>query len=360
MTSVVTRPLGPFAAFDGREALLRRGEEALARRDYASAVHLLGLAGGHLAAPHDRTARLMNRAVRELVPRWHFSMLNDDARNTAYRRAIEAVVRPGDLVLDIGTGAGLLSLFAARAGARVVTCEVEPLVAAVAEQVVADNGLSDRISVVNARSTDLRVGVELPDRADVLVTEIFDCGLLGEHVLPVLAHARRELLRPDSRLVPGSARLWAQLVDSEQIWARNSVTEVAGFDLSAFAQLRSLEYFSTYVHQYEHTPLTDPFPVLDVDFSTRPGPAEVHLEVPVTAGGRAHAVVMWFELALSPGVTLCNDVAENPQSHWRQAVQTFDRPLECAAGGTVPLLAVHDGERVLVRPQQPAGGPATR
>lgn len=350
-STVVDRPPGPFAAFGGREALLRRGEEALVRRDYASAVHLLGLAGGHLAPPEDRTARLMNRAVRELVPRWHFAMLNDRDRNDAYRRAIADVVRPGDLVLDIGTGAGLLALFAARAGAVVVTCKMEPLVAAVAEQVVVDNGLSDRIRVVNARSTDLKVGVDLPVRADVLVTEIFDCGLLGEHVLPVLAHARQHLLRPEARLVPGSARLWGQLVESEQIYAQNAVSMVEGFDLSAFGQFRSVEYFSTYLHQYLHRELSEPFVLLDVDFTAATVPTDVSVEVPVTESGKAHAIVMWFELDLARGITLRNHPSQNRYTHWRQALQTFDYPLECSEGTVLRLFAAHDGERVLVRPQ---------
>lgn len=358
-TAVASRPRGPFAAFDGREVLLRRAEEAYARRDYASAVHLLGLAGGHLAEPQERSSRLMNRAVRELVPRWHFAMLNDAARNEAYGKAIDAVVRPGDLVLDIGTGAGLLSLLAARRGAHVVTCEMEPLVAAVAEQVVADNGMSDRITVVNARSTDLRVGVDLPARADVLVTEIFDCGLLGEHVLPVLEHARAELLRPDARLVPGRARLWGQLVDSSQLYGRNAVSDVGGFDLSAFGQLRSLEYFSTYLAQYEHRVLCEPFPLLDVDFAVGDEPAELVVDVPVTATGTVHAVAMWFELDLAPGITLRNDPLQNAHSHWRQAVQTFDRPLHRPAGSAVRLQVTHDGERVLVHPAA-TGGPAPR
>src|SRR5205085_7723988 len=93
-------------------------------------------------------------AIRAVVPRWHFEMLNDRERNDAFDAAISRVVRPGDLVLDIGTCAGLLALLAARYGAeRVVSCEGVEQVADVAEQVAARNGFGDRISIVRKWST---------------------------------------------------------------------------------------------------------------------------------------------------------------------------------------------------------------
>ena len=91
---------------------------------------------------------LQERLHQMFVPRWHFPMLADSARNRAYARAIAAKVRPGDVVLDIGCGAGLTAMLAARAGARhVYTCEQQPLIAQAARQVIRDNGLSDRITV---------------------------------------------------------------------------------------------------------------------------------------------------------------------------------------------------------------------
>lgn len=154
--------------------------------------------------------RLSSRAV----PAWHFTMLADHARNDAYRRAIEKVVGPGDVVLDIGTGAGLPALFAARAGARHVhTCEMSGALAAVAREVMVDNGYADRVTVHHKRSTALRVGAgrdaDLPGHADVLVSEILDAGLLGEGHAPSIRHARAHLLKPGARIIPAAATLWA-------------------------------------------------------------------------------------------------------------------------------------------------------
>jgi hypothetical protein len=59
-----------------------------------------------------------------VVDQWHYRMLNDKERNVAYDKAIRRALqlRPGAVVLDIGGGTALLSMFAARAGAKHVYC----------------------------------------------------------------------------------------------------------------------------------------------------------------------------------------------------------------------------------------------
>ena len=130
-------------------------------------------------------------------------MLLDDDRNMKYQKAIEkSVAKLGNdsLVLDIGTGTGLLSCFAARAGAKcVVGCEANAPIARVATECVKRNGLEDVVKIVRAHSTDLIIGSDeekshMRKKADLIVSEILDCGLLGEAVLPVLKHAREHLL----------------------------------------------------------------------------------------------------------------------------------------------------------------------
>ncbi|KAA2261407.1 hypothetical protein F0L68_16565 [Solihabitans fulvus] len=332
------------------EVLQDRGLVAMARNDYAAAADCFALADQLAPEDNDAPRRLLNRAIRQLVPRWHFAMLNDEERNQAYEKAISAAVRPGDIVLDIGTGTGLLALLAARAGAaQVISCEAEPLIAGAARQIIAANGYEDRITVVNCLSTDLRVGVDLPARADVLVTEIFDCALLGEHALPSLDHARAELLTDNARILPAKGRLWGQLVASDRLRGHNHVSTACGFDVSTFNQFRSLEYFDVYLENYSHTPLSEPFPLLDLDFTAPCPPGRDVIKVLPTAQGRSHAIAIWFELDLGSGVTLSNGPAHH-DTHWRQAVQTFDEPLVCEVGQPIALEVRHDRERVLIVP----------
>src|SRR3954462_7411765 len=97
--------------------------------------------------------------VTRRIPRWHFPMLNDGERNDAFATGLERAITAGDIVLDIGSGTGLLAMLAVQAGAgHVYTCEADPVLAEIARQVVATNGLSDRITVLTAMSTDLVVG----------------------------------------------------------------------------------------------------------------------------------------------------------------------------------------------------------
>ena len=91
----------------------------------------------------------------------HRRMLADRVRCEAYRRAILATVKPGQVVLDLGAGTGILSLFAAEAGARKVYAVERTPTAALARQIVARNGLADRVSVLQTDMED----AELPSRS---------------------------------------------------------------------------------------------------------------------------------------------------------------------------------------------------
>jgi predicted RNA methylase len=101
----------------------------------------------------------------------------DSERNEAYRRGIEATVEEDDLVVDIGTGSGLLALMAANAGAQhVFAIEGDPSLERAARKVIAANGKAETVTVVGRHSTQVKIGFgsDVPTGADVIVTEIFD------------------------------------------------------------------------------------------------------------------------------------------------------------------------------------------
>ncbi len=138
----------------------------------------------------------------------HARMLHDERRTGDYLAALAAAVRPDDVVLDIGTGSGVLAVAAARAGARHVYAVEASDIAEVAERVFAVNGVRDRVTLLPGWSRQ----IELPERADLLVAEVIGNEPLEEEILETTLDARRRLLAPGARLIPHALTLLARPV----------------------------------------------------------------------------------------------------------------------------------------------------
>ncbi len=147
------------------------------------------------------------------------AMFADGVRVHAYLEAIRRAVKPGDVVVEIGTGVGYFAVAACRAGARrVYAIEMNPAIG-IAEQVAADNGCSDRITFIHDDSRR----VELPERGNVLVSDLRGVlPLFSEHV-PTLADARARLLHPDATLVPVRDTLWVAPCTAPTQWRRDHI-----------------------------------------------------------------------------------------------------------------------------------------
>lgn len=130
---------------------------------------------------------------------FHALMLGDQLRMQVYEAAIKTAIKPGDIVVDLGTGTGILARWACEAGAqRVYGIECNAKMLDRANTTLAHLGYGDRFVGIHA----LSYAVDLPERADVIVSEII--GNLGdnEDCARILADARLRMLAPGGRMLP--------------------------------------------------------------------------------------------------------------------------------------------------------------
>ena len=130
----------------------------------------------------------------------HRTMICDRVRTGAFRRAIDSVVRPGDIVLDVGAGSGILSVFAARAGAARVYAVERTSAAVLAQELAAANGVAEIVQVIHGDVID----VELPERVDVIVSEWLGGFGIDEGMLVPVIVARDRWLKPGGVMIPRS------------------------------------------------------------------------------------------------------------------------------------------------------------
>ncbi|HEV7690359.1 MAG TPA: 50S ribosomal protein L11 methyltransferase [Hyphomonadaceae bacterium] len=284
----------------------------------------------------------LDRACLGVAPAWHFPMMADGPRNDAYDQALRRAA-PGRRVLDIGSGSGLLAMMAARAGAgSVTTCEVMPAVAAAACEIIAHNGLADRITLHAKRSDQLVVGRDLPVRADLLVTEIFSSGLLTECVLPMIEHAREHLLTPDAAIIPRQAVACGYLVGGGALESQASASHAAGFDLSRFNRFATTK-FALHLDRFPHEILSDDFDIFRFDLMQSSFPAERRpFTINARRAGRCIGVAQWLRLELDAETTYENHPSAGAAaSGWMHVIYRFPEAVELAAGDEVSLIANH-------------------
>src|SRR5215204_5394952 len=271
----------------------------------------------------------------------HVAMLNDRTRTSSFLAGIAETVNPGDVVVDIGTGTGVLALAAARAGAKHVYAIEASAIGDIAEATFEANGMADRITLLRGWSTR----IDLPERADVLVSEIIGNEPLGENVLEVTRDARKRLLKPGARMVRSKVRILGIPVTlPEAEFARHKLTADAlrdwrswygmDFDLLAAVDRGSAAvFFPRPQKARDWETISEPILLAEVDLSEVER-LMIDRTVTVSAGtsGILNGLLVYFELDLGPTTRLSthpDGVDEN--CHWRSMVWVLD-PLLLTAG----------------------------
>jgi len=319
-----------------------------------------------LEPEHAFTRRNRQLLNSRLVDRWHFAMVNDVARNQQIEAALKRTVTADSVVLDIGAGTGLLSMMAARAGAKqVIACEANPTLAALAGEVVKNNGYSDRIRIINKASQQLDPKTDFPKntRPDVLVAEVFDTLVIGEGALSTFEHARRYLLAPDAVLIPRRALLYGGLIESERLWREGGAEQASGFDLTLLNRFRP-DTVALEAASFGGRLLAEEFPIFSFDLTGgEPAPAAVRLDVSIGKAGVCHALVYWIRLQLDDEASIDNRPSFEGETagsdycaHWYQVAKLLVPPMKVEAGMTLRIEARHNRQNVAVVIYDPETG----
>jgi hypothetical protein len=314
----------PRTVADVLEGLAPNGPEQFLE---ASGVIVQLQRAGILSGPG---AHLRPRARGYVRPSIHIAMLEDRVRTARFCEAIRALVRPSDVVVDIGTGTGVLATCAALAGARKVFAIESTAIAEVAERVFVENEVAERIQLVRERSTH----ASLPERGQLLVTEMIGNDPLDEHIIEIIADARRRLLVPDARIIPSSIDVLAVPVDIPADLFEKHVFmahRIEAYRADSGVSLASL---------LEHTlgpaqpimirtsdacswpPVGEIATVASIDLTASPPVSfqqklRFEMRVPVARPG----VFLAFRTTLAPGLTLSTMPGEvDPRNHWRYAM----------------------------------------
>lgn len=285
-------------------------------------------------------------------------MLEDVHRTSKYHSGIlgNAEDFEGKVVLDVGAGTGILSLFAANAGAKKVYAVEGTAVAGYAERLIRHAGFSDRVEVLSGRLDEIDIGVKV----DVIISEPWGFFLFHERMIEVFLSARDRFLVEGGRLFPASAMLWlAPFCDEElfdwrleraAFWERE---DFFGIDLSAVAELARQELFEMpAVGQVEAATLVASAVGQAVDFSlmTLNDLAEIRVPFQFTAemAGPVHGLAGWFDVVFAGSrttVTLSTS-PDAPPTHWAQMRFLFSKPIHLQEG------QVLEGQMTLTANQQ--------
>jgi protein arginine N-methyltransferase 1 len=262
----------------------------------------------------------------------HRHYVSDPVRVRAFERAVAAVVRPGDVVVDLGSGTGILGLLALRAGARHVYSIESTGMIEVARVLASANDLAHRITFLKRHSTE----ASLPEPADVLVADLvggmgFEIGLFD-----IYADARR-FLKPDARLIPRSLTMAVAPVEDVECFAE---THFWSRTCAGFSMAPVLNWAANTAYPRLLAPgalLSDEV----VSVVCEPGRSyslfRLQGEVSCSRAGEMHGVAGWFEADLAEGVVLSNAPRATERLNRRNVFFPLDR-----------AVAVRPGDRVSV------------
>jgi SAM-dependent methyltransferase len=262
----------------------------------------------------------------------HRQYLSDNRRLDAFRRAIAEAVKPGDVVMDLGSGTGILGMLACEAGATRVYAVDGGGMSGIAGRIARANGLQDRIVCINGLSTR----IELPEKVDVVIADQIGHFGFEAGMLTCFNDAHRRHLKPGGHTIPSSVDLCVGAVQRPEVWEQVEFWNrpCAGFDFSPASMISAN---TSYPIEFAGGDLLSGEAALASLDLGRFIPARFAgaVSLVITHAGILHGIGGWFWARLSPAVTMSNSPA-SPERITRPNVYfPVERPVPVQPGDTV-------------------------
>ena len=255
-------------------------------------------------------------------------MLNDKKRTDYFINGINETVKKGDIVLDIGTGTGILAIAAARAGAKKVYAIETSSIADIAEEIIEMAGVTDKVEVIRGWSTT----VDLPEKADVLVSEMLGNDPLDERILQIFKDAQKRLLKSSAKVLPGRLKVKCLQVSLSDDLLHNRI--LSNSDIENWLDWYNIDGNPLKKVQ---TPINNPM----LNLTTKQGQkitivsepiqlADINLNsfdqtfidntVPTKKGKGANAVLLYFDAELGTSELSTHPKKADISNHWTTPV----------------------------------------
>ena len=218
-----------------------------------------------------------------------------------------------------------------------VSCETNPNLARVAHRIIDGTPYADRITIVEASSSEACDHGLLPVGPDVIFTETLDCGVVGEGFRSI-ARDIECIATPETIIMPGVVRQFATLVESTSMADLNRAGPACGFDLAALNAYATPHYFPVHLDRHHHRVLSETTLVRRHRY--RGGRPAAPVRLRASRSGTVHGLLSWFSADLG-AATLTNEPGRS--GHWHQAFHPLDVELRIDAGDVLAAAIDDDG-----------------
>lgn len=262
----------------------------------------------------------------------HEEMLKDSVRTRTYQRAIED--NPEDfkdkIVLDIGCGTGILSIFAARAGAKHVYAVENAEIAIFAREIVKKNGLESKITILKGKMEDVVLPVK---NVDIIISEWMGYFLLYESMLDCVLWARDKYLSKGGKMLPDRAQIYVAAIEDGQYkdQKKRFWNDVYGVDMSCMTPTVMKEPLVDVVNS--DMLMSDSCKILDLDLVNMKKD-DVNFSstyrLKMNYNDRVHGLIAWFDTPFTR-LTRPNLLSTSPYkkyTHWKQTVLYSEEDIE--------------------------------